>query len=315
MKIVLLATAFGVATGLGARWERALTAPVQVEEDAEAALGSQRLKSLPEAFSATYTFRNFNRDELTIDYRMGKSALAKYEASFGYYKKELDALKAWHHGARTDPYQSAIKNGQSQDKLDAAFKALQADYDRRINDYLASRGFRRLNSNTISVDMPLLVKRNGPLLNELARAFETLATKQNYDSESLIGAAASMVQTAMVYQEPPVIDDDSRRTGGILQPVTALVRGWGDCDTKTGLLASLLSNWPHMRMVGVSVPGHYLMGVLRIPNKGDLFVEYEGLQYVLIEPAGPAWLVPGTVARTSVALLENQDGYRIDPFF
>jgi hypothetical protein len=93
------------------------------------------------------------------------------------------------------------------------------------------------------------------------------------------------------------------------------VRGWGDCDTKTGLLASILSNWPGMKLVGVSVPGHYLMGVLRIPDKRDVFVEYDGLQYVLVEPAGPAWLPPGSVSDFTTNLLQSPEGYHIDAFF
>ena len=96
--------------------------------------------------------------------------------------------------------------------------------------------------------------------------------------------------------------------------MTAVLVGWGDCDTKTGLLASLLSNWGQMKMVGVSVPGHYLMGVLLIPDKGDVFLEYKGLQYVLVEPAGPAWLPPGQVGEETMHLLSGREGYKIEPF-
>ena len=72
---------------------------------------------------------------------------------------------------------------------------------------------------------------------------------------------------------------------------------------------------PTSKMVGIAVPGHYLMGILRIPAKRDVYVEYGGLRYVLIESAGPAWLPPGTVADHTMALLQGVDGFRIDPFF
>jgi hypothetical protein len=302
MRIVLtLATAFGVATSLGA--------------DLERSLGSQKLRTLPDAYSASYTFRSFKHDDLTIDFKYPKQALAQYESKFGYYQKDLDAIKAWHNDARQGAYKLAIKTGKSQKDLDNAMKNLQAENDRRVKEYMASRGFRLMPGNVVLVDMPGVVKRNGPVLNALAKAFDDIAQEQGYDTEDTIGAAVSMVQTALEYQEPPTIDGDHRHTGGILQPATALVKGWGDCDTKTGLLASILSNWPKLKMVGVGVPGHYLMAVLRSPRKGDVFVEFQGLQYVLIEPAGPAWLEPGTVADSSIALLENTDGYRIDPFF
>jgi hypothetical protein len=57
------------------------------------------------------------------------------------------------------------------------------------------------------------------------------------------------------------------------------------------------------------------MAIRRLPGKGDVFVRYEGLEYVLVEPAGPAWLEPGTVGRATAALLSGSEGYKIEPFF
>lgn len=237
----------------------------------------QRIRAAGELSVAEYGFRNFNDDTLTISYSLKSSALASYEGRYGYTRAEAAAAK-----------------------------------DARA--YLASRGFRFVGSNTVAPDMPRIVKENAPLLKPVAMAFDKVAADRKYDQADLIGAVASLAQTAMQYRIPPSVIGE-RHTGGILPPVSALLRGWGDCDTKSGVVASILSNWPHMRLVGVGPPGHYLVGVLRIPNKGDLFVEYEGLQYVLIEPAGPAWLPPGTVADATQDLLAAGDGYRIEPFY
>ena len=70
-----------------------------------------------------------------------------------------------------------------------------------------------------------------------------------------------------------------------------------------------------LSQVGVAVPGHYLMAVRRLPGKGDLFVRHEGLEYVLIEPAGPAWLEPGRVGTHTAELLKGSEGYKVEPFF
>jgi hypothetical protein len=123
-----------------------------------------------------------------------------------------------------------------------------------------------------------------------------------------------LAQIAMFYKEP---DDviDGVHNGGLLPPLTSVAYGWGDCDTKTGVVASILANWPDTKMVGISVPGHFLMGVLQVPEKGDTIIEYGGLQYVLLEPAGPAWLPPGHVGEETSALLAGRDGYKIEPFF
>jgi hypothetical protein len=89
--------------------------------------------------------------------------------------------------------------------------------------------------------------------------------------------------------------------------------GQGDCDTKTAVIASILMNWPNLKMVGLAIPGHYLMAVHRIPRNGDVFIEYEGIPYVMIESAGPAWLPPGEVGETTADYLGAGKNFRIQP--
>ena len=323
MRVSILLAAFAVALHLGAKWEKALVwypddgviTYARGDDDDGPSNGSiQRLRPGDPA-GATYTFKNFNGDRLTIDFQLPKSAWTKYEGGFGYYKKDLAEIDAWHNQARDGAYKYAVKSKKSQAQLDAALKSLQKEREGKVREYMASRGFRILPGNVLSVDVPSMVKRNAAVMNTVAQAFERVAEQRRYDQESLLGATASLVQTALSYRIPDKLDPDGRNTGGMLQPATALLRGWGDCDTKSALLSSILANWPQMRLVGVAVPGHYLMAVLRIPGKGDAFVEHQGLQYVLIEPAGPAWLPPGQVAQTTIPLLEAGDGYRIEPFF
>jgi hypothetical protein len=310
----------------GSRGERRLVVyPVdgdvlygQSSHDAEVAPSNgatQRIRALPDALSAAYSFKSFNNDRISLEYQLPKAALARYESSFGYYKMDITVIDTWLNDARQGAYKYALKTGKSQAQLNAALSALEKEHVKRTRDYMASKGFKILNGKTVSVDMPAVVRRGAPVVNPAAQALARIARQQGYDAEEVVGVAASLVQTALVYRIPEHIDRDGRHTGGIFQPATALLKGWGDCDTKTGLLAALLSNWPNYRMVGVGVPDHYLMAVLRTPDSGDVFVEHEGLQYVLIEPAGPAWLPPGHVAETTMALLDSQDGYRIEPFF
>ena len=258
-----------------------LRSQAAVSESAAEARATQRLSRTQNFYRAEYGFENFNGDFIQVSYQAPRQAYEAYCASFWYRLEDLNAVGA---------------NNQA------------------VDAYLASRGFRRLNTNTIEADVPGMVKRSSGPLKPLSSAFDHIAVEKNYDSESLIGSVTAMVQTALRYQVPPLMEND-RRTGGILPPVMALMRGWGDCDTKTGLLASILANWPDMRMVGIALPGHYLMAVLRIPARGDAFVEYQGLQYVLVEPAGPAWLPPGTVGVDTLPELEAAEGLRVESFF
>ena len=240
---------------------------------------TQRLSQAPDFYRADYGFENFNGDLLHIGYQAPRQAYDSYCAGFWYSRGVLNTL-----------------SGPA------------------IDSYLASRGFKRLSANVISADVPAMIRRSSGPLKALSSAFDRIAVQKGYDSESLIGAVAAMVQTAIRFQIPP-LEVDGLRTGGILPPVMTFIRGWGNCDSKTGLLGAILANWPNMRMIGITPPGHYLMGVLRIPARGDAFVEYRGLQYVLVEPAGPAWLPPGTVGADTLPELDAAAGFRIEPFF
>ncbi len=262
------------------RWAAETAAQAATGGDGGVTPAYQRLWSTPQDYLADYGFENFNRDRLSVHYQVPRWALGPYEAQFGYRPAEAAAIS------------------------DSA----------RAAAYFESRGFRVLRPGVVAVDMPQLVRKNAALVRPVAAALDRTARLRSYGSDDVIGAAASLVQTAIRYQVP-ALEVDGRDTAGVLQPVSVLVRGFGDCDTKTGLLASLLANWPRMRMLGVALPGHYLMGVLRLPGQGDAYVEYDGLDYDLVEAAGPAWLPIGMVSEHTMALLEAADGYRIDPFF
>ena len=274
----------------------------------------QRLRRSAQMCSADYGFSNFNQDFLTVHFELPGATYDDYRARWGYRDADLAALRAWHEQARQAAYKKAAAQKKTQAQFDADLDALQKLYDKKMRDYLAGKSFRLLPGDLVEVDIPKVVRESAPLVKSVSEALDRVAEERRYNSADIIGAAAALVQTAVIYQVPPPLVDGAH-TGGFWPPVTTLIGGWGDCDTKTALLASILANWPQMRMVGVGLPEHYLLGVLRIPNKGDLFVEHEGLEYVLVEPAGPAWLAPGTVGEQTRNLLEASQGFNIEPFF
>lgn len=274
---------------------------------------SQRIWKENGQFRAQYNFINFNRDKLTVGFNMPAAEYKKYLAGYGYTDAEFAALRAWREQAHQDAWKEAYAKG-GKPAAEKAIKEVAEDYDTKLRGLLFKRGFALRTGNIVECNMPGIVKRNVPELKPLALAFQSLASKNRYGSEETVGAVMSMVQTAIRYKIPPMMEG-SMHTGGLLPPVRSLLSGWGDCDTKTGLAASILGNWSGIRLVGIAVPGHYLMAIRRIPGKGDMFIRYEGLEYVLIEPAGPAWLEPGTVGRNTATLLKGSEGYTIEPFF
>lgn len=271
----------------------------------------QKIENEQGLINAEYGFLNFNSDSLRIGFSIDENALASYAGNYGYTDGELKALRNWYETALHDAYTYAVKNKLSQKQLDASSAAIEATYKNRQQSLWTERGFK-LRGNVLSADIPAVVKRNVKNLRPVAISLNDIADKMDYDPETLVAAAVSMVQTAIAYKVPPDINN-GKHTGGILPPMESMANGWGDCDTKTALLAAILSNWDGIRLLGVSIPKHYLMAVLRSPGKGDIFVEYKGLQYVLIEPAGPAWLPPGKVGETTLEYIKSSDGFALEP--
>lgn len=283
------------------------------EDDDAGARASRRLGQTPDSFFAEYGFQNFNSDRLQVRYQVPKKAFSDYCAGFWYSKADIEAIDQWHNNARQGAYKLALDTKKTQSQLDHAMAMLKAEAERKRREYFASRGFRILEGNVVTADVPAIVARSVAALKPVALALNSVSVRNGYDSETLVGAAVAMVQTAIQYKIPPMLEG-GKHTGGMLPPAMAMVRGWGDCDTKTGVLASILSNWSQTRIVGVAVPEHYLMAIFRLPAKGDAFIEYKGLQYVLVEPAGPAWLPPGQVGVDTMPMLQAAEGFRIEPF-
>ncbi|HNW45574.1 MAG TPA: hypothetical protein PKI19_13825 [Elusimicrobiales bacterium] len=336
---LLLAVCLGAAGALGFEWEQKLIvypagrdvlrsqSSEEEEEDEEEEEQTyaptvartekgtaQKISRSGGNFTAAYNFINFNKDRLSITFGMTGAEYKKYLAGYGYTDAELAALRAWREKARLAAWNTGCAAGGKAGG-ERAIAGVDLDYDTKLRTLLRSRGLAlRGKTNTIECDMPVIVKRNIKVLQPLALALQKIASEKHYDSDDMIGAVLSLVQTALQYKLPPMLEN-GLHTGGLLPPARALLSGWGDCDTKTGLAASILGSWNTAKMVGVAVPGHYLMAVRRLPGKGDMFVRHEGLEYVLVEPAGPAWLEPGQVGRATIALLGGSEGYQLEPFF
>ena len=214
-----------------------------------------------------------------------------------------------------DRQQSASRlvadRAQSRQRQGQEAAALEPERERRRVALYAGAGLR-LEGQKLTSDVGKIVARNSPRLARAGAALHDLARQKGYSLEDAVGAALAMVQTAVAYKVPP-----PRTAGkdflGLLPPPLTLSEGWGDCDTKSALLASLLSSWQAVRMVGISIPEHYLMGVQHIPNPGDVFLEVEGLPYVLLEPAGPGALPPGRVGDHTLAYLKAGGKFGVEP--
>ena len=273
----------------------------------------QRIEGKNGRICAEYGCRNFNNLPLHASYSISPAELAAYQQGYGFYQSELDALDLWQKNALGDAHSYAVQNRLKQAELDRMGAAIKADYRARCRSLLVARGFAILPGKVLTADIPAVARRNVKELRRFALDLESQAGSGASNSDGVVGAALSLVQTAFLYEQVPALIN-GRQTGGIYPPLEAIARGKGDCDTKSALLAAILMNWGGLKLIGVGAPEHYLMGVLRNPAKGDAFVEYRGERYVLMEPAGPAWLPLGAVGPATAALLESGEPLTIEPF-
>ncbi|MGQ0587296.1 MAG: hypothetical protein ACT4PK_08855 [Gammaproteobacteria bacterium] len=242
--------------------------------------------------SLSASYLNFNRDPLALTFTLMQQVVADSMGEFGFSRADAQAM--------------ARDCGCTQE-----------EYDRRLDEYFRGRalGWRTEDGQRrVYVDMPAVVERNRGRLRALARQFDALASARGYGSEEKLGAIITFVQSALPYQRPPK-EEGGRDILGFYPPPRALEAGFGDCDTKSALLAAILTNFPGTRMIGIHVPKHYLVGIARVPRPGDAFIEYRGEPFVLIEPSGPGRLPPGTIAPTTQAALAAMADVRIDPLF
>jgi hypothetical protein len=331
----LLAACLGVSALLGLEWEKKLIIPPEgrdlsrtqssgeTDEEEEENYAptetrtesgvSQKISRSGDIIVGRYSFINFNKDRLNVSFGMTAGEYKKYLAGYGYTDADMAALHDWHTKTRTEAWNQAVATG-GKAAGERALAAADQDYDTKLRVMLRAKGFALRAGNTVECDVPVIVKRNIKTMQPLALALQKVSVDKNYGSEETTGAILSLVQTAIRYKIPPMVENGTH-TGGLLPPAKTMLSGWGDCDTKTALVASILGNWNTARMVGIAVPGHYLMGIRHLPAKGDVFVRYEGLEYVLVEPAGPAWLEPGQVGTHTTELLAGSEGYQIEPFF
>jgi hypothetical protein len=297
----------------------------------------QHIRRLPDGYALDYGFLNFNGDALEVRATLSDAIVAESVREFGFRDEDLQALDAWYQKAQKDSIDIAkgdsfsgkvtakdqaelarklqelkTKNAQVQKDLDATLAALSVEYRRRRVELYQKAGFRYKNANTIEADVPSLARRNAPRMRSIVEAYSSIAGGRNYGSEELVGAVVAMAQTAVRYEIPPN-RAGTKVTGGILPPPKTLVLGQGDCDTKTALIASILRSWPNVKTVGLEIPEHYLMAVHRVPRKGEVYIEYEGKPYLLIESAGPAWLPPGQVGDYTMSYLESGKQFAIQP--
>jgi hypothetical protein len=254
-----------------------------------------RSKSRSGLRRVTAQFPGTAGEALRVSYDVDANAARESMQAFGIVQNEIRSLE---NACRAT-------KGCSQGELDQAVLRYYQSHDLRLTMRPGQRP-------KLFVDIPQVVRRNRDAVRPVVAALRELGAQRGGDEAWMLEAAVALVQTGLEYRQPSDVEN-GRQTLGFYTPARALEQGFGDCDTKSALLAAILSDLGQSGIVGVRVPGHYLLGVEREPKPGDAFVTWEGRRYVLIEAAGPAHRPPGQVSDRTRAAIAAREPMRIDP--
>jgi hypothetical protein len=141
--------------------------------------------------------------------------------------------------------------------------------------------------DTIRVDHAGVVERGTDEIADCASGLRRLLA--GADVRTALGAVLAFYQE-LRYELPP--DPPGREIVGLWVPPDVLVRGAGDCDSKSLAFCATWRRFP-TRSIVILVPKHALVGVEATPGPGQRHVRLGNRSFVLAEPAGPAKLPPG----------------------
>ncbi len=99
------------------------------------------------------------------------------------------------------------------------------------------------------------------------------------------------------YAQPPE-EFNGKKCGGIFPPPQSLVNMFSDCDSKSILMACIVTHFQNHDLIYIHVPGHLLMGYRGVPGPYDHSISYKNHDYLFMEPAGTARLAIGRGGKT-----------------
>lgn len=149
-------------------------------------------------------------------------------------------------------------------------------------------GFRVDMDGDLVIDYARLVDSGGETLASCRQALVEVGAGSSWRRHLSIFLAFFQ---DLEYQLPP-LREEGRFTLGLWVPTEVLVRGKGDCDSKSVALASMLRRLGR-RVLFILLPGHALIGVEMRPAPGEHFVRLGNRHFVLSDPAGPGRIPPG----------------------
>ena len=242
--------------------------------------------------SREYAWQDFSGEQRKCRFEISRADLAASEAEFGAdpndmkpFEIKLQRQITFTPEQARDPQLMARLKKQAQEEID---RQAEAAIEARRNK-LISRGLVLLDEKNMAVDLGRLwqwnLKRMPPLIARLAASVNP--------KEWPVRAALAFVQS-IPYRKPPE-ERAGRVILGILPPLEALAAGYGDCDTKSLLFASLADTGRGPEIILLRGPDHVVAGLECGAKEKGTKVRAFGKWFLICECSHSIWL-PGEVS-------------------
>ncbi len=191
---------------------------------------------------------------------------------------------------------------RSDNLLDKWQRSMTQSQEKAIDQYLQDNYYSHFRSHlgqeAIKPDHLRYISENTAALLPIAQAvYDKLPT--NSKTRAYVNLVLSWVQSI------PYNELKNRLTSngaGYLPPLSVIANNQGDCDSKTVLMASLVrSLLPEVKMTMIFLPNHALLGIVLPFRTNEQTLSVDDLDYLLMEPTGPAKIPLGQIANRSAS--------------
>ena len=146
-------------------------------------------------------------------------------------------------------------------------------------------------TNVVKILYEWMVAKSRAELKGTAAAIEKMAIESDRaGAREMLGLFSSFVQN-LEFRVPENYRQNTKGekvlTAGVTMPLETLYNGWGDCDTKSVLFASMLANVPKTSVVFLVSSKHLFVGIPATPRTNDRYIDIRGIPYILTEMTTP----------------------------
>jgi hypothetical protein len=179
-------------------------------------------------------------------------------------------------------------------------RSMSQSQDKALDQYLKDNYYSHFRSHlgqeAVKPDHLRYILENTAALLPIAQAvYDKLPS--NSETRAYVNLVLSWVQS-IPYNE--LKNRITSNGAGYLPPLSVVANNQGDCDSKTVLMASLIRSLiPDVKMTMVYLPNHALLGIVLPFRTNEQTIEIDGMDYLLMEPTGPAKIPLGEIANSS----------------